>query len=87
MTGVLTISTPQASRLWQDFLRRLDWANRDLDAAERAEIRAEAATHIRDAMEGLTGGDEFSRLQAAYAAMLDHMLTVSDASAAFAVRR
>lgn len=67
MTGVLTFSTPQARRLWQEFQRRLDWANRDLDVAERAEIRAEAATHIRDAMEGLTEGDELARLQAAIA--------------------
>lgn len=71
MTGVLTFTTAAARLLWQDFLRRLDWANRDLDAAERAEIRAEAATHIRDAMEGLTEGDELSRLQAAIASYGD----------------
>lgn len=65
MTGNLTLSTPGARRLWQDFLRRLDWANRDLDAADRADISAEAATHIRDAMEGLGEGDELTRLQAA----------------------
>jgi len=67
MTGVLTFSTPQARRLWHDFQRRLDWANRELDAAERAEIRAEAATHIRDAMAELSEGDELTRLQAAIA--------------------
>lgn len=67
MTGVLTFSTPQADRLWQDFQRRLDWVNRNLDAAERADLRAEAAAHIRDAMAELTEGDELSRLQAAIA--------------------
>jgi hypothetical protein len=65
MTGNLTLSTPGARRLWQDFLRRLNWVNRDLDAADRADISAEAATHIRDAMEGLAEGDELTRLQAA----------------------
>ncbi|WP_417482910.1 hypothetical protein [Maricaulis sp.] len=67
MTGLLTFSTPQARRLWQDFQRRLDWANRDLHAAERADLRAEAAAHIRDSMAELTEGDEFTRLQAAIA--------------------
>jgi len=67
MTDTLTFSTPEARSVWQDFQRRLDWANRDLDAADRADIGAEAATHIRDAMEGLSEGDELSRLQAAIA--------------------
>ncbi|WP_417489704.1 hypothetical protein [Maricaulis sp.] len=65
MTGVLTFSTPEARRLWQDFQRRLDRANRELDAAARADISAEAASHIRDAMEALDEGDELTRLQAA----------------------
>lgn len=71
MTGVLTFTTPQARRLWLNFLRRLDWANRELNIAERADIRAEAATHIRDAMEGLSEGDELSRLQAAISSFGD----------------
>tara|TARA_R110002072_G_scaffold1395_2_gene11765 strand:- start:744 stop:1292 length:549 start_codon:yes stop_codon:yes gene_type:complete len=65
MTDVLTLSTPQARRLWQDFQRRLDWSNRELNTAERADIRAEAATHIREAMDRLTSGDEYTRLQMA----------------------
>ena len=71
MTGALTFSTPQARRLWQDFLRRLDRANRELDVADRADISAEAATHIRDAMEALSDGDELTRLQAAIASYGD----------------
>lgn len=67
MTGALTFSTPQARRLWADFQRRLDWANRELDLADRADISAEAAAHIRDAMAGLTEGDELMRLQASIA--------------------
>lgn len=71
MTTTLALTTDEARRLWQDFQRRLNWANRALDAAERAEICAEAATHIRDAMQELTEGDEFTRLQAAIASYGD----------------
>ena len=67
MTDTLNFSTPESRRVWKDFQRRLDWANRDLDAADRADISAEAATHIRDAMAGLAEGDELTRLQAAIA--------------------
>ena len=67
MTGALTFSTPQARRLWADFQRRLDWANRELDLADRADISAEAAAHIRDAMAGLTESDELMRLEASIA--------------------
>tara|TARA_R110000868_G_scaffold120773_7_gene320677 strand:+ start:11257 stop:11805 length:549 start_codon:yes stop_codon:yes gene_type:complete len=65
MTDSLTLSTPEAHRLWQDFQRRLNWANRDLDASDRGDISAEAATHIRDAMAAMGAGDELTRLQAA----------------------
>ncbi|WP_417496913.1 hypothetical protein [Maricaulis sp.] len=71
MTGALTLSTPEARRLWQNFQRRLDRANREIDAADRADISAEAATHIRDAMEALSEGDELTRLQAAIASYGD----------------
>jgi hypothetical protein len=65
MTNGLAITTHEARRQWQDFQRRLEWANRDQDATDRADIRAEAATHIRDAMEAQTEGDEVTRLTAA----------------------
>jgi len=65
MTEALALTTAEARRLWQDFQRRLDWANRDLDAADRADIRAEAATHIRDAVMQMNEGEEVTRLRAA----------------------
>lgn len=67
MTGALTFSTPQARRTWADFQRRLDWANRELTPADRADIAAEVAAHICDAMARFTEGDELMRLQASIA--------------------
>ena len=65
MRMTLELTTREARRLWADFLRRLDWANRDLAGPERAEARAEAIAHIAEDMAVLELPDEADRLREA----------------------
>ncbi|WP_417488353.1 hypothetical protein [Maricaulis sp.] len=67
MRMTLELTTAEARRLWADFLRRLDWANRELGTEDRAEARAEAAAHMREAMGDARADDEVDRLLAAIA--------------------
>ncbi len=65
MNKDMRFESAEADRLWRDFLRRLDWANRDLSNEERLEARTETAGHIQDAMEAMQHGDELNRLTTA----------------------
>jgi len=65
MTATETFETPQARKIWQKFLRDLDWGNRTLAADESRDARAEAYTHIHEAMRAVTDGTEADRLSTA----------------------
>ena len=65
MTSGLDFQDIESRRRWAEFLRRLDYRHRGLPAAERAELRAEAEAHIRDAMAEMGPGAEVERLDAA----------------------
>jgi hypothetical protein len=65
MRMTLELTTLEARRLWADFLRRLDWANRDLPGPERDEAKAEAIAHIAEDLAALDMPDEADRLRAA----------------------
>jgi len=67
MSNDVQWESQDARTLWTDFLRRLDWANRDLDPDERADARAEATAHIRDAVASDRDGLEHERLARALA--------------------
>ncbi|WP_323761690.1 hypothetical protein [Maricaulis sp.] len=67
MTTDLDLLGDDAKRIWRQFLRRLDWANRNLAAEDRAEARAEAAAHMREAMGDARAEGEAERLLAAIA--------------------
>ncbi len=61
----VAFATPEAQRLWSDFLRRLDWSNRHLAAPERDDARAEAIAHITELMASSDMEDEVERLREA----------------------
>jgi hypothetical protein len=63
----LELETPEARRIWKDFLRRLDRSNRALSEQEREEARAEAIAHIAELLAEETGDDEADRLRKALA--------------------
>lgn len=65
MRMTLELTTAEARRLWTDFLRRLDWSNRDLPGPEREEAKAEVIAHIAEDMAALDLPDEVERLREA----------------------
>lgn len=67
MSNGVEWESAEAQTLWNDFLRRLDWANRTLPPDERADARAEATAHIRDAVVSDADGPEQERLSRALA--------------------
>ncbi len=67
MTTDLDLVSDEARRIWRRFIRRLDWSNRELTAEDRAEARADAAAHMREALGETRAEDEADRLLAAIA--------------------